>query len=50
MKCSRCQYENPPGSNFCLGCGTRLGATCGACGNLEQDAAEVDVADGQEPR
>ncbi len=33
MKCTRCQYENPPGSNFCLGCGTRLGATCGACGN-----------------
>jgi class 3 adenylate cyclase len=33
MKCPRCQYENPPGSNFCLGCGTRLGATCGACGN-----------------
>ncbi len=33
MKCPRCQYENPPGSNFCLGCGTRLGATCGACGS-----------------
>src|SRR6266545_1921876 len=33
MKCPRCQYENPAGSNFCLGCGTRLGATCGACGN-----------------
>ena len=33
MKCSRCQQENPPGSNFCLGCGARLGATCGACGN-----------------
>src|SRR4029450_9253661 len=33
MKCPRCQYENPPGSNFCLGCGTRLGATCIACGN-----------------
>ena len=33
MKCPRCQYENPPGSNFCLGCGTSLGATCGACGN-----------------
>src|SRR5438874_6478152 len=33
MKCSRCQHENPPGSNFCLGCGTRLGATCSACGN-----------------
>ena len=32
MKCPRCQYENPPRSNFCLGCGTRLGATCGACG------------------
>ncbi|PYM91318.1 MAG: hypothetical protein DME04_19410 [Candidatus Rokuibacteriota bacterium] len=33
MKCPRCQNENPPGSNFCLGCGARLGATCGACGN-----------------
>ncbi len=33
MKCPRCQYENPPGSNFCLGCGRRLGVTCGACGN-----------------
>jgi class 3 adenylate cyclase/tetratricopeptide (TPR) repeat protein len=33
MRCPGCQHENPPGSNFCLGCGTRLGATCGACGN-----------------
>jgi class 3 adenylate cyclase len=33
MKCSRCQHENPPGSNFCLGCGTRLSAACSACGN-----------------
>src|SRR5712692_7788781 len=33
MKCPRCQYENPPGSNFCLGCGKRLGAMCGACGH-----------------
>src|SRR4030081_719604 len=33
MKCPRCQHENPPGSNFCPGCGARLGATCGACGN-----------------
>ena len=32
MKCPQCQWENPPGSNFCLGCGRRLGATCGACG------------------
>jgi class 3 adenylate cyclase/predicted ATPase len=32
MKCPRCQYENPSGSNFCLGCGARLGAICGACG------------------
>jgi hypothetical protein len=32
MKCPRCQQDNLPGSNFCLGCGTRLGATCGACG------------------
>ena len=33
MKCPRCQYDNPPASNFCLGCGARLGATCGGCGN-----------------
>ena len=33
MQCPRCQYENPPGSNFCLGCGNRLGAMCGACGH-----------------
>jgi class 3 adenylate cyclase/tetratricopeptide (TPR) repeat protein len=33
LKCSRCEYDNPPASNFCLGCGARLGATCGGCGN-----------------
>ena len=33
MKCPRCQHDNPPGSNFCLGCGARLGAICGGCGN-----------------
>ena len=33
MKCARCQHDNPPASNFCLGCGARLGATCGGCGN-----------------
>jgi len=32
MRCLRCQQENPPGSNFCLGCGARLGLTCGLCG------------------
>src|SRR5262245_62166570 len=32
MTCSRCQHENPPGSNFCLGCGTRLSTACSACG------------------
>ena len=33
MKCPRCQNENPPGSKFCLGCGTHLGTSCHACGN-----------------
>ena len=33
MKCPRCQHDNPPASNFCLGCGARLSATCGGCGN-----------------
>ena len=32
MRCVRCQQENPSGSNFCLGCGTRLGLTCTLCG------------------
>ena len=27
MKCPRCQAENPPSSNFCLGYAARLGAT-----------------------
>ena len=33
MTCLRCQQDNPPGSNFCLGCGARLGAICGGCGS-----------------
>ncbi len=33
MQCARCQHENPSESNFCLGCGTRLGLPCAACGN-----------------
>jgi len=32
MRCVRCQQENPPESNFCSGCGTRLGQTCALCG------------------
>ena len=33
MQCPRCRHENPPESNFCLGCGARLGLRCAACGN-----------------
>lgn len=33
LKCLRCQQDNPPGSNFCLGCGAHLGAICGGCGS-----------------
>jgi len=32
MRCVRCHEENPPESNFCSGCGTRLGLTCVLCG------------------
>ncbi len=32
MKWPRCQHENPPESNFCLGCGVRLGLACSSCG------------------
>ena len=33
MKCSQCQHDNPPGSNFCSGCGARVVVTCSGCGN-----------------
>src|SRR3989449_5648021 len=32
VKCSRCEHENPPQSNYCLGCGARLAAMCASCG------------------
>src|SRR6266481_4627808 len=32
MKCPRCQHENPPQSNYCLGCGARLVIACASCG------------------
>ncbi|MGH7354294.1 MAG: AAA family ATPase [Candidatus Rokuibacteriota bacterium] len=32
MPCPRCRQENPAGSNFCLGCGSRLALTCASCG------------------
>ena len=31
MTCPRCRLDNPPGSRFCLECGTRLGAQCPSC-------------------
>jgi double zinc ribbon protein len=33
MQCPQCQHENPPESNFCLGCGNRLGLQCASCGS-----------------
>jgi Double zinc ribbon len=35
----RCQHENPPGARFCVGCGSRLGAQCAACGAGLPDGA-----------
>ena len=32
MQCPRCQQQNPPQSNFCLGCGGRVALTCASCG------------------
>src|ERR1051326_5743290 len=31
MKCSRCEFENPPGMKFCGECGERLQNVCPAC-------------------
>jgi class 3 adenylate cyclase len=33
MKCSKCQFENPEGSSFCLECGGKLELLCPQCGN-----------------
>ena len=33
MKCSKCQFENPEGSNFCLDCGSKLEQSCPQCEN-----------------
>ena len=43
MRCLRCQQENPPGSNFCLGCGSRLGDTCRLCGAVLVAAARFCI-------
>jgi hypothetical protein len=32
MQCPQCQQDNPPDSNFSLGCGSRLGLACASCG------------------
>ena len=34
MTCPSCQRQNPPESNFCLGCGARLALTCASCGTF----------------
>ena len=34
MQCPQCQHENPDGSRFCNGCGTKLEMTCAACDHL----------------
>ncbi len=58
MKCPRCQQDNPPGSNFCLGCGVRLTLTCGSCGSdlpagsrfCNKCGAPVKIGQGADPR
>jgi class 3 adenylate cyclase/tetratricopeptide (TPR) repeat protein len=32
MKCSKCQFENPDGVNFCVECGSKLEIICPECG------------------
>ncbi|MFC1896361.1 zinc ribbon domain-containing protein [Thermodesulfobacteriota bacterium] len=33
MKCPKCEFENPGGTKFCGGCGTKLERTCPKCEN-----------------
>jgi class 3 adenylate cyclase/tetratricopeptide (TPR) repeat protein len=39
MTCLRCGCHNKPTNEYCEGCGTALGAECGACGHLNGPAA-----------
>ncbi len=32
MQCAECGHQNPVGTKFCGGCGTKLTLTCAACG------------------
>ena len=34
MKCTKCEFENPDGSKFCLECGEKLEVKCSNCGQL----------------
>ena len=40
MTCPRCGQANPTGAKFCLECGQRLPAGCGACGRLLPPSAK----------
>ena len=34
MKCSKCQFENPPGVKFCNECGSKLEFACPQCSKV----------------
>ncbi len=36
MKCTKCQFENPDGLNFCNGCGQKLTIVCPLCQSENQ--------------
>jgi class 3 adenylate cyclase len=47
MRCPQCQQENPPGANFCSGCGLGLAARCPACGHANAPGSRFCNACGQ---
>lgn len=34
MKCSKCQFENPPGAKFCNKCGSKIEYACPQCSKV----------------
>ena len=49
MKCPKCQFENPEGSNVCDKCGSRLEIICPECGKINPPGSNFCNVCGRAP-